>query len=442
MVRTTHLNKVNLHNYQLNNVDFILEKKRCALYLGLGLGKTIVTLTAIADLLKQKLISKVLIIAPLRVANTVWHTELQNWEHTKHLSWSIVTGTEKQRIEALRAKADIYIINQENVPWLHSKNVTKWDMIIIDESSSFKNPSAKRFKALKKFQYNYMIQLSATPAPNGPLGLWSQIYLLDQGARLGKAYYLYTSRYFVQDYSGYNYVCLDEQVIYDKIADITMSMKAEDYLELPPKIMIDTKVGIGRKDLYEKFKKEFIANIQNKEVTAVNAAVLTGKLLQFCNGAIYDDNKNILEIHDSKLEALEGIIEENKNENILVAYNFKSDLIRLQNRFKEAHVMDAQGTKVEEWNKGKIKLLLCHPASSGKGLNLQAGGNIIVWFGLTWNLEDYLQFNGRLHRQGQLRPVIINHIIANNCIDEKVMMMLQNKEMCLNSLLDSLKREG
>lgn len=433
------LKRSQLHNYQVRSVEYILQTKKEGAYHWLGAGKTIISLTAIVDLLAEGKIKRALVIAPLRVANTVWHNEIQNWEHTQHLRWSIVTGTDKQRTEALAKDADIYIINQENTQWLFQTGKTKWGMIVIDESSAFKNPSAKRFKALKKFQYNYMVQLSATPFPNGPLGIWSQMYLLDKGERLGKAYYIYTSNYFIPDHSGYNMICQNEQAIYDKISDITMSMKAEDYLELPPKIMINTKVDIANQYLYKEFKREFITKVQNKEVVAQNAAVLTGKLLQFCNGAIYDENKNILEIHDSKLDALEDIIEENKHDNILVAYNFKSDLIRLQRRFKDAVVMDTQGSQVKPWNEGKIKLLLCHPASSGKGLNLQAGGSIIVWFGLTWNLEDYLQFNGRLHRQGQTKPVIINHIIANGCIDEKVMQMLQNKEMCLNGLLDFLK---
>lgn len=430
-----------LHNYQLKAIDFILAQKKCAIYLGMGLGKTIITLSAIQRLFKDNTVAKVLIVAPLRVANNVWHTELQKWEHTKNITWSIITGTLKERIQALKTKADIYLINRENIPWLYQTGYFKWDLIVLDESSSFKNPSSKRFKTIKHFKYDYMIQLSGTPAPNSLLDLWSQIYLLDKGRRLGRAYYIYVQSFFMSDYSGYNLICRNEELIYKKISDISLSMKTEDYLELPPKILVNTKIDIGQHRLYNELKREFIANIENKEIIAINAAALTNKLFQFCNGAVYDENKNTIEIHDAKINALEEIIEENKNECILVAYNFKSDLKRLLNRFKTAIVMDKEGSQIKDWNAGKIKLLLCHPASSGKGLNLQAGGHIIVWFGLTWSLEDYLQFNSRLHRQGQSKPVIINHLIANNCMDEKIMEMLSNKEMCLNNLLEYLKKE-
>lgn len=429
-----------LHSYQLNAINFILEKKRCALYLGMGLGKTIITLTTIVELLKQKPL-KILIIGPLRVINNVWHTEFSKWEHTKHLTYSIITGSEKQRLEALAQSADLYLINRENVMWLYQNKHIKWDMVILDESSSFKSSSSKRFKALKNFQYEYMVQLSGTPSPNGVRDIWSQIYLLDKGQRLGKAFYIFLQTFFILNNYGYHTVCRDEEAIYKRIEDITLSMKTEDYIELPPKILLTTKIDIGKYGLYKELKREFIANIQNKDIIAVNAATLTGKLLQFCNGAIYDDNKNIIEIHDVKLKALEELIEENAHENILVAYNFKSDLKRIQNRFKDAIVMDKEGSQIKEWNEGKIKLLLCHPNSAGKGLNLQGGGNIIVWFGLTWSLEDYLQFNARLHRQGQIKPVIINHIIATNCIDEKIIEMLSNKEMSLDNLLEFLKEK-
>lgn len=430
-----------LHSYQLKAIDYIIDKKRCALYLGMGLGKTIVALTAITELLNKRIVEKVLIIGPLRVVNNVWHTELQKWYHTKDLKYSIVTGTAKQRIEALEQKADLYLINRENINWLHEYDYTEWDVIILDESSSFKNASSKRFKALKTFKYTYMIQLTGTPSPNGMLDLWSQIYLLDQGKRLGKAIYIYTQNYFIPDYHGYNLTCRDPEIIYKKISDITLSMNSKDYLTLPPKIDLTTYVDIGKHSLYKELKKEFLATIESKDIVAVNAAVLTGKLLQFCNGAIYDADKNIIEIHDAKLDALEEIIEGNPNENILVAYNFRSDLKRIKARFKSAVILDKEGTQIAAWNEGKIKLLLCHPASSGKGLNLQAGGNTIIWFSLTWNLEDYLQFNARLHRQGQLKPVVINHIIAKGCIDEMVMKMLTEKEMSLNSLLEFLKIE-
>lgn len=429
-----------LHSYQLKAIDFILDKKKCALYLGMGLGKTIITLTAIAELINRQKISKVLIIGPLRVVNHVWHTELQRWKHTRNLDYSIATGSPKQRTNALTKQADIYLINRENVKWLYDNGHTQWDMIVLDESSSFKSPTSQRFKTLRTFQYNYMVQLTGTPSPNGLLDIWSQIYLLDKGKRLGKAIYIYTNNYFIPDYYGYNLTCRDPDAIYNKISDITLSMSNEDYLTLPTKIDLTTYVDIGNHALYKELKKEFLATIQNKEIVAVNAATLSGKLLQLCNGAIYDADKNIIEIHDAKLDALEEIIEGNSDDNILVAYNFRSDLKRIKTRFKSAVILDKEGSQIKQWNEGRIKLLLCHPASSGKGLNLQEGGNIIVWFGLTWNLEDYLQFNGRLHRQGQIKPVIINHIVAKGCIDEVVMEMLLKKNISLNSLLEFLKK--
>lgn len=429
-----------LHSYQNKAVDFILNKKKCALFLDMGLGKTVITLTAIAKLLNEFSISKILIIAPLRVVNNVWHNEIQKWEHLKFITYSIVTGNEKERLEALKKNADIYLINRENVQWLYNHCIT-WDMIVLDESSSFKNSSTKRFKALKKFKYDYIVELTGTPSPNGLLDLWAQIYLVDKGERLGKTMYIYKERYFFCDYSGFNYSPIYPPTIFNAISDITLSMKAEDYVQLPDKIEITTKVKLTYFNLktYNEIRKEFIANIGNKEITVSNAAVLSNKLLQFCNGAIYDENKNIIEIHDAKLDALEDLIEDNPDENILVAYNYNSDLTRLQKRFKDAVVMDKEGRNVDLWNKGEIKLLLCHPASSGKGLNLQHGGHIIIWFGLTWNLEDYLQFNARLHRIGQSKPVIINHIIAENCIDEIIMKVLSNKDRNQNTLLDALK---
>lgn len=428
-----------LHSYQIKGVSYILNNPKCALHLGMGLGKTVITLTAIQKLLDQFAISKILIIAPLRVTNHVWHEEIKKWEHLKHLTWSIVTGNEKTRLTGLKQNVDIYLINRENVPWLYSKNHTQWDMIILDESSSFKNPTSKRFKAIKKFTYDYLIELSGTPAPNGLLDIWSQIYLLDQGKALGKTMNIYKSQYFVSDYYGYNFTPRDPSKIYQAIEHLVLSMRTEDYLQLPPKIDIITKVKIGSYSLYKKLEKEFTALINSTQITTLNAATLTNKLLQFCNGAIYDEDKNIIEIHNSKLEALSDVIEDNCNENILVAYNFKSDLKRLLKRFPTAIVMDKAGENIKLWNEGKIKLFLCHPASAGKGLNLQHGGNILIWFGLTWNLEDYIQFNARLYRQGQLKPVIINHIVAENGMDERIMKILEEKNLTQQSLFYALR---
>ena len=429
-----------LHPYQTKAVDFILNTKKCAVFLDMGLGKTVITLTAISKLLNEFSISKILIVGPLRVVNNVWHNEIQKWEHLKFITYSIVTGNEKERLEALNKDVDVYLINRENIQWLYNHCI-KWDMIVLDESSSFKNFSTKRFKAIKKFKYDYIVALTGTPSPNGLLDLWAQIYLIDKGERLGRCMSIYKDRYFFCDYSGYNYSPIYPPTIFNAISDITLSMKIDDYIQLPDKIEITTKVKLPYFHLrtYNEIRKEFIANIDNKEITVSNAAVLSNKLLQFCNGAIYDENKNIIEIHDIKLDALEDLIEDNPDENILIAYNYNSDLIRLQKRFKHAILMDKDGKNIDLWNEGKIKLLLCHPASSGKGLNLQQGGHIIIWFSLTWNLEDYLQFNARLHRIGQSKPVIINHIIVENCIDEIIMKVLSNKDKNQNTLLNALK---
>ncbi len=431
----------NLHNYQLKAVDFALRKKRVALWLDMGLGKTIISLTVAQKLIdKYPANFKVLIIAPLLVANNVWHEEIQNWEHLKHLTWSIVTGNEKQRTEALQKDVNIYITNRDNVSWLYEKKHTKWDLVIVDESASFKNANTKRVNDLAKFQYKHMIQLTGTPSPNGLVDIWSQLFLLDHGERLGKNVYGYLRRYFYKDEYKHVYICLRPEDIYKAVQDITMVMKSEDYLDLPDLISTNTKVELSSTDFktYKKLEEDYITEIQNKTIVVEFAAALSNKLFQYCNGAIYDEHKNVIEIHKVKIEALKDIIENNPNNNILVAYNFKSDLLRLQEHFKDAVVMDKEGKNAVLWNQNKIKLLLCHPASASEGLNLQKGGNILVWFSLTWNLKNYLQMNKRLHRQGQLKPVIINHIIVKDCIDEKIMKSLAAKDVTQTSLLNAL----
>lgn len=426
-----------LHQYQQRAVKFIKNKKRCALYLGMGLGKTLITLTSIAELLDEFAIAKILIIAPKQVANNVWHTEIFKWDRLKHLSFVIVTG--KEKIKALKKDVNIYITNRENVVWLYKQQAIHWDMIVVDESSSFKNPSSERFKYLKKFKYEYMIQLSGTPSPNGLLDLWSQIFLLDNGIRLGRAMYIYKQNYFISDFMGYKFTPKNPDNIYKAISDITLSMKSEDYLELPPRLSSIVMLDNPEYDKYKELEKEFITVLRDHEITTFNAATLTGKLLQWCNGAVYNEYKNVIHVHDAKLNALKDIIEDNPTENILVAYNFKSDLKRLLERFKEAVQLDGSDIIINRWNKGKIRLLLAHPASSGKGLNLQQGGNIIVWFGLTWNLEDYLQFNSRLHRQGQYKPTIVNHIVIKNSIEEVLLEKLNNKNNTQETLFTALK---
>jgi SNF2 family DNA or RNA helicase len=437
-----------LHEYQERGVDFILNTPKCALFIDLGMGKTLTSLTAIVDLHDQLEVNKVLVVAPLRVANTVWHKEILNWEHTKHLGYSIVTGNEKKRIESLFKPADIYIINRENIKWLVDYYGKSWpfDMVVIDESSSFKSVSAQRFKALRKVlpYIDRLVQLTGTPASNGLLDLYAQIYLLDTGARLGRTMTAYKARFFESDYMGYKYTPREQskEIIYSLLDDIVMTMRAEDYLQLPPRIDINQIVELPEKLMkeYRTLEKEFIADILDTEIAVFNAAALAGKLLQFCNGAIYTDESGAyISLHDAKLDALAEIIEENQGENILVAYNFKSDLERLKARFKNAVVLDKQGEAVDKWNNGEIELLLAHPASAGHGLNIQKGGSIIVWFGLNWSLELYQQFNGRLHRQGQTKPVRIIHLVAGGCMDEKVLQAIESKAETQDELLNYLK---
>lgn len=427
-----------LRSHQIRCVEEILNKKRCALQLDMGIGKTIITLTAIQLLLNENKIKKVLIIAPLRVANSVWHHELTLWEHTRHLSYSICTGNEKKRKEALAKQVEIYIINRENILWLFDQNYSNiFDMIVVDESSSFKNPTAKRFKILRNFKSKYFVELCGTPSPNGLLDIWSQIFLLDKGEALERYITHYKNKYFFVDRSGYKWTVKNSESIYKKIEHLVISMRTKDYLELPEKIIINTELELpcNLMKTYKKFNRDSILG----EIVASSEAVLTNKLLQFCNGAVYDNEGKTIEIHDLKLEALQDIIDDNPNENILVAYNYKSDLQRILKTFKHAQVMDKKGSQIESWNNKEIKLLLCHPESSGEGLNLQYGGNIIVWFSLTWNLKAYLQLNARLHRQGQTKPVVINHLIIKNCEDEKVIKTLNLKNINQEELLERFK---
>jgi SNF2 family DNA or RNA helicase len=437
-----------LHDYQNQSVEFIKATPKCALWLDLGLGKTLTTLTAISDLSDSFDIHKVLIIAPLRVANTTWHKELLNWQHTKHLKYRIVTGPAKNRQSELLRDADVYIINRENVKWLVEHYGKNWpfDMVVIDESSSFKSPSSQRFKALRKV-FNLtdrMVQLTGTPSPNGMMDLWAQIALLDNGERLGRNMTAYKNRYFESDFMGYNYTLRDgaDKLIQDKIADITISMKSEDYLQLPERIDLVERVQMSPKHQkqYKQLEKEFILALNDGEVTALSAATLANKLLQYANGALYVDDIQTYEVlHQHKLDALAELVEDNPTENILVAYNYKFDLDQLVKRFPDAVVMDKEGVAVDEWNKGNIKMLLAHPASAGHGLNLQHGGAVTVWYGLNWSLELYQQFNGRLHRQGQKRCVRVIHLVTEGTIDEKVMQAIENKAETQEALMQALK---
>ena len=437
-----------LHPYQHRMIDFIYNTPKCAVWAGLGLGKTVTTLTAITDLLDSFSVSKVLIIAPLRVANSVWHTESKRWTHTKDLTFSIVTGSEKERISALFKSADIYVINRENVQWLVEHYKTKWpyDLVVIDESSSFKSASSQRFKALKKVRTltDRMVQLTGTPSPNGLIDVWSQMSLLDGGERLGKTMSAYKMRFFEAGYNGYSFKPVEnaDKIIHKLIDDIVISLNVDDYLEMPERIDTVMRVNIppARLAEYKQLEREFLIQINDAEIVAYNAATLAGKLLQYCNGAMYTDElKNWTEIHTAKLDALDEILEDNQDENLLIAYNYKTDLIRLKARYPDAVVLDNDPDIITRWNNGQIKILLAHPASAGHGLNLQHGGSIIVWFGLNWSLELYQQFNGRLHRQGQTKPVRIVHIVADGCIDDKVMRAIENKAQTQDELLNALK---
>lgn len=443
------LNRDNLHDYQSKAVDFIQQKERCALLLDMGMGKSVSTLTAISDLHDSLAVQKVLVIAPLRVANSVWAQETEKWDHLKHLRVSVCTGPEKARRAALHRDADVYVINRENVVWLTDLYKKKWpfDAVVVDESSSFKNPSAKRFRALKKIlpYTNYMVLLTGTPSPNSLMDLWSQMYLVDFGESLGRTVTGYRQRFFEQDFMGYKWAiregCSDK--IHNLISDKVISMSAEDYLDLPDRIDLETIIELPASAMkrYKELETTLLAELETgEEVEAVSAAALANKMLQFSNGAAYhDEHKNWAEIHSAKLDALADIADDNPGENMLVAYNYKFDLERLQKRFPQAVVLDKEQSTIDRWNSGEIQMLLAHPASAGHGLNLQRGGALCVWFGLNWSLELYQQFNARLHRQGQTKPVRIIHIVSAGTIDERVLMVLKDKDATQASLLSALK---
>jgi SNF2 family DNA or RNA helicase len=443
--------RTDLHNYQDRAVQFIKSTERCALFLDLGLGKSAITLTAVSDLQDQMEIHKALVIAPLRVANSVWDHEVKLWKHLRHLKVQVCTGTERERLTALHRDADIYTINRENVPWLVKQYGKKWpfDCVIIDESSSFKNATSLRFKALKKILpfTNYMVLLTGTPVPNGLLDIWSQIYLLDGGTALGRTMTAYKQRFFEADYMGYKYTPRvgADVLIHSAIASKVLSMKGSDYLELPDRINLNEYVDlpIGVMQTYKDFERELLLELDTGEVVeAITAAVLANKLLQYSSGAVYtDEHKNWKEIHTVKLDALADLIEQNEGECILIAYNFKTDLERLQQRFPKAQVLDKNPNTIVRWNNGEIPILLAHPASSGHGINLQHGGTILVWFCLNWSLEYYQQFNGRLHRQGQTKPVRIVHIVARDTIDERIISALAAKDVTQSDLLKALKHK-
>lgn len=442
--------RYNAHDYQKYATEFILQHPIAAVFLEMGLGKSVITLTALFDLmLDQFVIGKVLVIAPLRVARDTWPSEIQKWDHLKGLKYSVVVGTAAERKAALMQQADVYIINRENVDWLVNKSGIpfRFDMIVIDELSSFKSWQAKRFKSLLKVRpfVKRIVGLTGTPSSNGLMDLWAEFRVLDLGKRLGRYITHYRNGYFTPDKRNaeviFSYKPLQgaEEQIYKRIEDITISMKSCDYLKLPECVINEVPVFMSEKeqDVYDRFRDDMVAKIKDKEIDAVNAAVLSGKLLQMANGAVYDDEKNSLLIHDRKLDALEDLIEGANGKPVLVAYWYQHDAERIKSRFDVREIKTSKD--ITDWNNGDIPVAIIHPASAGHGLNLQTGGSTLIWFGLTWSLELYQQTNARLHRQGQTDTVIIHHIIAKGTIDENVMKALRQKEKTQNALIDAVK---
>lgn len=439
------------YDYQEYATQWILDKEKAGLLLDMGMGKSVITLTAIDELMFDYFeVSKVLVIAPLRVAESTWDEETTKWDHLKHLEISKVLGTEKERINALYTKADIYIINRENVKWLVDKSGKDWpfDMVVIDELSSFKSHRAQRFKALRKVRpfMKRVVGLTGTPAPNGLIDLWSQIYLLDGGERLGKTITGYREKYFLPDKRNQHIVFTyklkegAEEAIYGKLSDICVSMKAEDYLDMPDGINNKIEVNLPDKikEKYKQLERDLLLPLENSDIVANTAGVLTNKLLQMANGAIYDENGDVEVIHDEKLKVLDELIEAANGKPVLVFYSYKHDKDRIKKHLKNVRVLETK-EDIDAWNKGEIPVMLTHPASAGYGLNLQSGGSIIVWFGLTWSLELYMQANARLHRQGQKENVIVHHIIAKGTVDEDVMRALDKKEVNQEELLRAVK---
>ena len=437
------------HDYQDYATGFVLEHPYCGLILDMGLGKSVITLTALWDILLDRFeCGKVLVIAPKRVAEDTWPRELAKWDHLKGLSYSLVMGSEKQRREALQKRAFLYIINRENVAWLVEHHRWDFDTLVIDELSSFKSPKAQRFKALRKVRplVRRVVGLTGTPAPNTLIDLWPQIYLLDMGQRLGRFVTGYRERFFQPDKRNreivYSYKLREgaEQQIYNLISDICISMKATDHLKMPELITNRVEVAMNDKErrLYDTLRKDMILKLKDGEIDAVNAAALSGKLLQMANGAVYDSDGKALTIHDRKLDALEDLIEAANGKPLLVAYWYKHDLERIQKRF-ESRTIDT-AADIADWNAGKIPVALIHPASGGHGLNLQEGGSTIVWFGLTWSLELYQQLNARLWRQGQKeRTVVITHIVTTGTHDEDVLRALERKDAGQAALIAAVK---
>lgn len=439
------------HQYQQYAIDFLLQHEQAGLFLDMGLGKTVITLTALKQLKKKGEIDKTLVVAPKIVAENVWKQEPKKWDHLQDLSFSYILGSPKQREKALKTEADIYVITRDNVAWMVDLLKGNWifDTLVLDELSSFKNHQSKRFKKLREIRpyVKRVIGLTGTPIPNGYMDLWSEMYLLDIGKRLGKYITEYRRNYFyaLNRWSFIEYKLMPgaDKIIDQKISDICLSMKAKDYLNLKEPQVIDVTVELSPKEMkaYKEMEREAVLSIDEEVITATSAGIVVNKLLQLANGAIYTrDQKDYKIIHNRKLEALEELVEQAAGENVIVYYTYQHDKERILQKFPEARILKTE-KDVEDWNAGKIKMLVAHPASAGHGLNLQDGGSIAIWFGLNWSLELYQQANARLHRQGQKNTVRIYRIIAENTVDNRVLEVLNGKNMRQEELLEQLRAE-
>ena len=440
------------HEYQRYAAQFILNHPVSAIFLDCGLGKTVITLTAIEELMHDRFeVRKVLVIAPLRVARDTWPAEIRKWEHLRQLTFAVAVGSEKERMMAFWQQASIYIINRENVEWLIEKSGLPFDfdMVVIDELSSFKSYQAKRFRSLMKMRplVKRIVGLTGTPSSNGLMDLWAEFKLLDMGQRLGRFITHYRSAYFEPDKRNQQMVFSyrprpgAEQEIYRLLSDITISMRSADYLKLPECVMNKVEVRLSEKErqAYDRLRKDMFLDLDGREIDAVSAAALSNKLLQMANGAVYTNGHDVVKLHDRKLDALEDLLESANGRPVLVAYWFQHDLQRIRKRFKVKEIKESRD--IRDWNAGRISVGVIHPASAGHGLNLQAGGSTLIWFGLTWSLELYQQTNARLWRQGQKDTVVIHHILAKGTMDETVMKALEKKDKTQSALLDAVKAE-
>ena len=439
------------HNYQRYAIDFITEHSEAAVLLDMGLGKTVITLTAIQELCLDSFeVGHVLVIAPLRVARDTWPAELRKWDHLRGLTCSVAVGTAQERRAALMQPTHIHIINRENVQWLIEESGLPWqyDMVVIDELSSFKSHRTRRFRALLKVRSKIkrIVGLTGTPSSNGLMDMWAEFRLLDMGKRLGRFITHYRDEFFTPDRCNgmqvfsYKPKPGAEAEIYRRIGDITISMKSTDYLKMPESVMNAVPVHLSESErrIYRQLQKDLVVSLAGTEIDAQNAAALSGKLTQMADGAVYAEDGRVLYIHDRKLDALEDLIEGANGKPVLVAYWFKHDLARIQKRFDVREIKSSRD--IADWNAGRIPVAAIHPASAGHGINLQAGGSTLIWFGLTWSLELYQQTNARLWRQGQRSDtVVIHHIITAGTIDEQIMAALERKDRTQSALIDAVK---